>query len=100
MFFTRGRASSNSWQETSSPSLGRSIALALVKEGIKKKGLTIYAPMPNKTIEVEITDPVFIDPNKIYSEKFLTNCSKIPGPCRSHPEYLFELNDTVHYERR
>jgi len=51
-----------------SPNLGRSIALALVKEGIKKKGLTIYAPMPNKTIEVKITNPVFIDPsNKILS---------------------------------
>ena len=46
-----------------SANLGRSIALALVKEGIKKKGLTIYAPMPNKTIEVEITNPVFIDPS-------------------------------------
>ena len=41
----------------------RSIALALIKEGIKKKGLTIYAPMPNKTIEVEITNSVFIDPS-------------------------------------
>ena len=46
-----------------SPNLGRSIALALVKEGIKKKGLTIFVPMPNKTIEVEITNPVFIDPS-------------------------------------
>ena len=45
-----------------SPNLGRSIALALVKEGIKKKGLSLYAPMPNKTIEVKITNPVFIDP--------------------------------------
>jgi len=45
-----------------SPNLSRSIALALVKEGIKKKGLSLYAPMPNKTIEVEITNPVFIDP--------------------------------------
>ena len=45
-----------------SPNLGRSIALALVKEGLKKKGKTIYAPMPTKTIEVEICDPVFIDP--------------------------------------
>jgi len=45
-----------------SPNLGRSIALALVKEGTKKKGLSLYAPMPNKTIEVEITNPVFIDP--------------------------------------
>ncbi len=46
-----------------SPNLCRSIALGLVEEGIKKKGLTIYAPMPNKTIEVEITNPVFIDPS-------------------------------------
>jgi sarcosine oxidase subunit alpha len=46
-----------------SPNLDRSFALALVKEGLKKKGNTIFAPMPNKTIEVEITDPVFIDPN-------------------------------------
>ena len=46
-----------------SPNLGRSIALALVKEGLKKKGLSIFAPMPNKTIEAEITNPVFIDPS-------------------------------------
>ncbi len=46
-----------------SPNLGRSIALALVKEGLKKKGKTIYAPMPNETVEVTIGDPVFIDPN-------------------------------------
>ena len=46
-----------------SPNLGRSIALALVKEGLKKKGKKIYAPMPNKTIEVEICNPVFIDPS-------------------------------------
>ncbi len=46
-----------------SPNLGRSIALALVKNGLKKKGLSIFAPMPNKTIEVEITNPVFIDPS-------------------------------------
>ena len=45
-----------------SPNLGRSIALALVKEGIKKKGLKIFAPLPNKIIEAEITNPVFIDP--------------------------------------
>ena len=46
-----------------SPNLGRSIALALIKEGLKKKGKTIYAPMTNKTIEVEICNPVFIDPS-------------------------------------
>ena len=46
-----------------SPNLGRSIALALVKEGLKKKGKKIYIPMPNKTIEAIVTDPVFIDPS-------------------------------------
>ena len=46
-----------------SPNLGRSFALALVKGGINKKGFKLLAPMPNKTIEVEITDPVFIDPS-------------------------------------
>ena len=46
-----------------SPNLGRSFALALVKEGIKKKGLSIFAPMPNKIIEVEITSSIFIDPS-------------------------------------
>ena len=46
-----------------SPNLGRSFALALVKEGIKKKGMKIFAPMPNKNVQVEITNPVFVDPN-------------------------------------
>ena len=46
-----------------SPYLGRSFALALVKGGLKKKGNKLLAPMPDKTIEVEITDPVFIDPS-------------------------------------
>ena len=46
-----------------SPNLRRSFALALVKGGINKKGYKLLAPMPNKTIEVEITNPVFIDPS-------------------------------------
>ena len=46
-----------------SPNLGRSFALALVKGGINKKGLKLLAPMPKKTINVEITNPVFIDPS-------------------------------------
>ena len=45
-----------------SPNLGRSFALALVKGGVKKKGKKLLIPMPNKTIEVEITESVFIDP--------------------------------------
>ena len=46
-----------------SPNLGRSIALAIVKEGLKKKGKTIFAPMSDKTVEVKISNPVFIDPS-------------------------------------
>ena len=46
-----------------SPNLGRSFALALVKGGIIKKGDKLFAPHLNKTIEVEITNPVFIDPS-------------------------------------
>ncbi len=45
-----------------SPNLGRSIALGLVKNGIKKKGTKLIVPTNNKSIEVEITSPVFIDP--------------------------------------
>ena len=45
-----------------SPNLKRSIALALVKDGLKKKGQTVYAPMPNQVVELTISDPVFIDP--------------------------------------
>ena len=45
-----------------SPNLGRSFALALVKGGINKNGYKLLAPMPNRTIEVEITSPIFIDP--------------------------------------
>jgi len=45
-----------------SPNLGRSIALAMVKDGINKKGTKLIVPMLNKSVEVEITNPVFIDP--------------------------------------
>ena len=45
-----------------SPNLNSSFALALIKGGLEKKGEKLYAPMENETIEVEITDPVFIDP--------------------------------------
>ena len=45
-----------------SPNLGRSIALALVKSGTKKKGVKLIVPTVNSSVEVEITNPVFIDP--------------------------------------
>ena len=52
-----------------SPNLKRSFALALVKGGINKKGYKLLAPLSNKSIEVEITSPVFIDP---YNERLNT----------------------------
>ena len=45
-----------------SPNLGRSIALGLVKVVLKKKGTKLIVPTVNKSIEVLITNPVFIDP--------------------------------------
>ncbi len=45
-----------------SPNLNSSFALALIKGGLQKKGEKLYAPMENENIEVEITNPVFIDP--------------------------------------
>ncbi len=45
-----------------SPNLGRSIALGLIKSGTKKKGEKLVVPAVNKSIEVEITNPVFVDP--------------------------------------
>jgi sarcosine oxidase subunit alpha len=44
-----------------SPNLEKSIALAVVKNGKKLKGKKLYVPMPNKTIEVTVSDPVFLD---------------------------------------
>jgi sarcosine oxidase subunit alpha len=38
-----------------------SIAMGLVADGRALKGKTLYVPMPERTIEVEITDSVFVD---------------------------------------
>ena len=45
-----------------SPALGRSIALALIADGRKRMGETLYVPMPGGAIGVTIVDPVFLDP--------------------------------------
>ncbi|MDF2995993.1 MAG: sarcosine oxidase, alpha subunit family [Xanthobacteraceae bacterium] len=42
--------------------LGRSIALAMVKGGRARIGERLSVPMPDKVIEVEVTEPVFYDP--------------------------------------
>jgi len=44
-----------------SPNLNKSIALAVVKNGKKLKGKKLFVPMVNKTIEVTVSDPVFLD---------------------------------------
>ena len=44
-----------------SPNLKKSIALAVVKNGKNLKGKKLYVPMKNKTIEVTVSDVVFLD---------------------------------------
>jgi len=44
-----------------SPNLNKSIALAVVKNGKNLKGSKLFIPMKNKTINVEVTDTVFLD---------------------------------------
>ncbi|MCA3624834.1 MAG: sarcosine oxidase subunit alpha family protein [Methylobacterium sp.] len=45
-----------------SPALGRSIALALVADGRRRMGETLYVPMPGSAVAVKIVAPVFVDP--------------------------------------
>jgi sarcosine oxidase subunit alpha len=52
-----GHVTSSYWSET----LGRSIAIALVAGGRAKMGSTLYVPMADRTISVEVTDMVFFD---------------------------------------
>ncbi|MBC8130461.1 MAG: sarcosine oxidase subunit alpha, partial [Rhizobiaceae bacterium] len=53
-----GHVTSSYWSET----LGRSIALALVEDGPALKGKTLFVPMPKETVPVEVTAPIFFDP--------------------------------------
>jgi sarcosine oxidase, subunit alpha len=52
-----GHVSSSYWSEN----CGRSIALAMVQDGRSLMGQTLFVPMPDKVIEVEVTSPVFFD---------------------------------------
>ena len=52
-----GHVTSSYWSEN----CGRSIALALVAGGRDRMGQTLYVPMPNGVIEVEVTGTVFFD---------------------------------------
>lgn len=44
-----------------SPNCGRSIALALVRNGRQRMGNTLHVPMPDGSIAVEVTGTVFFD---------------------------------------
>jgi sarcosine oxidase subunit alpha len=52
-----GHVTSSYWSEN----CGRSIALALVAGGKARLGETLYVPMPDRTIAVEVSDMVFFD---------------------------------------
>ncbi|PSJ60966.1 sarcosine oxidase subunit alpha [Pseudaminobacter soli (ex Li et al. 2025)] len=52
-----GHVTSSYWSEN----CGRSIALGLVAGGRDRVGQTLYVPMPDRTIEVEVTGTVFFD---------------------------------------
>jgi sarcosine oxidase subunit alpha len=53
-----GHVTSSYWSET----LGRSIALALVKGGRGRMDGTVYAPLQDKTVACKVVSPVFYDP--------------------------------------
>ncbi len=53
-----GHVTSSYWSEV----LGKSIAMALVKNGRDLMGETLYVPMPDKTLNVTVTSTVFYDP--------------------------------------
>jgi sarcosine oxidase subunit alpha len=52
-----GFVTSSYWSQN----CGHSIAMALVEDGFKRMGDTLYVPMPDRTIEVEVTGTVFFD---------------------------------------
>jgi len=52
-----GHVTSSYW----SPTLKRSIAMALIKNGSQRMGEKISFPLADKTVEAEIVDPVFYD---------------------------------------
>jgi len=53
-----GHVTSSYWSE----SLGRSVAMALVRDGFNMMDRDIYVPMPNGDITAKIVKPVFYDP--------------------------------------
>jgi sarcosine oxidase subunit alpha len=56
-----GHVTSSYYSET----LGRSIALALVKDGFQRMDQHIFAPLGGKTVKCAVTKPVFYDPEGV-----------------------------------
>ncbi len=54
-----GHVTSSYWSQV----LGHSIAMALIEGGHERMGETLYVPMANETIAVDVCDPVFYDPD-------------------------------------
>jgi sarcosine oxidase subunit alpha len=54
-----GHVTSSYW----SVALGRSIALGMVKAGRSRIGTTLHVPMPDRTIAVQVAQPLFYDPS-------------------------------------
>ena len=53
-----GHVTSSYWSE----SLGRSIAMAVLRDGFNLEGSDIYIPLPDGDITAKVTKPVFYDP--------------------------------------
>lgn len=53
-----GHVTSSYWSAT----LNRSIALAMVRDGRARIGETLHVPLPDRTVAVTLTSPVFYDP--------------------------------------
>ena len=53
-----GHVTSSYW----SAALGRSIALAMIKDGRARHGETLHAPLENRTVAVKVAGPIFYDP--------------------------------------
>ncbi len=53
-----GYVTSSYW----SPNLGRSIALAMLKDGRRRMGDTVSLPLEQRTIKAKVVSPVFFDP--------------------------------------
>ena len=53
-----GHVTSSYWSE----SLGRSVAMALVRDGFNLMNQTLHIPMPGQNHTVKVVKPVFYDP--------------------------------------